>query len=94
MQLERISKLTVRFLAILACNTSCTDRHVVKGMDPAAHTGDGFQDIIMVRTEGVTCVNLIISFRSKKFHILDSCDISFVLHIKHLVLLPCLTSAL
>ena len=38
-----------RFLAILACNTSCNDRHAVKGMDPAAHTGDGNQDIILVR---------------------------------------------
>ena len=38
-----------RFLAILACNTSCNDRHAVKGMDPAAHTGDGCQDIIIVQ---------------------------------------------
>ena len=38
-----------RFLAILGCNTTCTDRHAKKGMDTAAHTGDGFQDIIIVR---------------------------------------------
>merc|ERR1712218_489309 len=46
---EDLTTVNGKFLAILACNTSCTDRHVVKGMDPAAHTGDGFQDIIMVK---------------------------------------------
>ena len=45
---DKVEKVTGKFLAILACNTSCRDRHAVKGMDPAAHTGDGHQDIIIV----------------------------------------------
>jgi len=48
-QQEEVTSVSGKFLAILACNTSCTDRHAVKGMDPAAHTGDGFQDIIIVK---------------------------------------------
>ena len=86
-----------RFLAILACNTSCTDRHAVKGMDPAAHTGDGFQDIIIVRT--TNSLYIFTShhhsyYRSRKFHILHFCDISFGQRIKHQVPSPCLTSQL
>ena len=43
-----VKSISSRFLAILGCNTTCTDRHAKKGMDTAAHTGDGFQDIIIV----------------------------------------------
>ena len=46
--IEEICFYSPRFLAILGCNTTCTDRHAKKGMDTAAHTGDGFQDIIIV----------------------------------------------
>jgi len=45
---DQTVQITGKFLAILACNTSCCDRHAVKGMDTAAHTGDGHQDIIIV----------------------------------------------
>jgi len=45
---QQTVQINGKFLAILACNTSCRDRHAVKGMDPAAHTGNGYQDIIIV----------------------------------------------
>ena len=44
----KVEQISGKFLAILGCNTTCKDRHAVKGMDPAAHTGDGCQDIIIV----------------------------------------------
>ena len=47
-KISKFYSFSSRFLAILGCNTTCTDRHAKKGMDTAAHTGDGFQDIIIV----------------------------------------------
>merc|ERR1712179_304865 len=47
-QQSETKQINGKFLAILGCNTTCTDRHAKKGMDTAAHTGDGFQDIILV----------------------------------------------
>ena len=44
----KVEQISGKFLAILGCNTTCKDRHAVKGMDPAAHTGDGCQDVIIV----------------------------------------------
>jgi len=47
-QQSQTQQINGKFLAILGCNTTCTDRHAKKGMDTAAHTGDGFQDVIIV----------------------------------------------
>ena len=40
----------LRFLCVSSATLSCSCRHTVSGLSPAAHTGDGTTDLIIVRS--------------------------------------------
>ena len=44
-----VRQVTGRFLAVTSATLSCSCRHTRPGMSPAAHTGDGCSDLIVVQ---------------------------------------------
>ena len=46
--MSKIQNSSPRFLALTSATLTCSCRHTLPGMSPAAHTGDGATDLIIV----------------------------------------------